>query len=77
MVVIPVVIMLMMKQFIDNRLLLGVLLAAVSTPTGAGVPLLAQALNKNAYPQALKGAALTTTAALLTMPIVAASTEPN
>lgn len=77
MVVIPVVIMLIMKQFIDNRLLLGVLLAAVSTPTGAGVPLLAQALNKNAYPLVLKGAALTTIAALLTMPIVAAITEPN
>ncbi|ACZ77691.1 Auxin Efflux Carrier [Dickeya parazeae Ech586] len=77
MVVIPVVIMLIMKQFVDNRLLLGVLLAAVSTPAGAGVPLLAQALNKNAYPLALKGAALTTIAALLTMPIVAAITELN
>lgn len=77
MVVIPVVIMLIMKQFIENRLLLGVLLAAISTPAGAGVPLLAQALNKNAYPLALKGAALTTIAALLTMPIVAAITQLN
>lgn len=72
MLVLPVVIMLIMKQFIDNRLLLGVLLSAVSTPAGAGVPLLAQALNKQAYPLALKGAALTTLAALLTMPLVAA-----
>ncbi len=74
MLVLPIIIMLIMKQFVDNRLLLGVLLAAVSTPAGAGVPLLAQAFNKTAYPLALKGAALTTIAALVTMPIVAAIT---
>ena len=74
MLVLPIIIMLIMKQFVDNRLSLGVLLAAVSTPAGAGVPLLAQAFNKTAYPLALKGAALTTIAALVTMPIVAAIT---
>jgi predicted permease len=71
MIIIPVVIMLIMEQFIDNHLLLGVLLAAVSTPAGAGVPLLAQALNKKVYPLALKGATFTTLAAVFTMPIVA------
>lgn len=71
MIVIPVVIMLIMEQFIDNSLLLGVLLAAVSTPAGAGVPLLAQALNKKVYPLALKGATFTTLAAVFTMPMVA------
>lgn len=71
MIVIPVAIMLIMKQFIDNRLLLGVLFAAVSTPAGVGVPLLAQALNKKVYPLALKGATFTTLAAVFTMPIVA------
>lgn len=71
MIVIPVIIMLIMKQFIINPLLLGVLLAAVSTPVGAGIPLLAQVINKNAYPLALKGATFTTLAAVITMPIVA------
>ncbi|MFS2225102.1 AEC family transporter [Pantoea sp. B65] len=71
MIIIPVIIMLIMKQFITNHLLLGVLLAAVSTPAGAGAPLLAQALNKKAYPLALKGATFTTLAAVLTMPLVA------
>lgn len=71
MIVIPVIIMLIMKQFTDNHLLLGVLLAAVSTPAGAGVPLLAQALNKKVYPLALKGATFTTLTAVFTMPIVA------
>ena len=71
MIVIPVVIMLIMEQFIDNHLLLGVLLAAVSTPAGAGVPLLAQSLNKKVYPLALKGATFTTLAAVFTMPAVA------
>lgn len=46
MVIIPLVIILIMKLFITNGLLLGVLLAAVATPTGAGTPLLAQMLNK-------------------------------
>lgn len=71
MIVIPVTIVLIMKQFISNPLLLGVLLAAVSTPVGAGIPLLAQAINKSAYPLALKGATFTTLAAVITMPIVA------
>lgn len=74
MLILPILILLFMKQFLADRLLLGVLLAAVSTPAGAGVPLLAQVLNKKSYPLALKGAAMTTLAALVTMPIVAAIT---
>lgn len=74
MVIIPLVIILIMKLFITNGLLLGVLLAAVATPTGAGTPLLAQMLNKKFYPLALKGATLTTLVSLITMPLVAMMT---
>src|SRR3546814_698794 len=71
MLIIPVAIIFIMKQFFSNHLLLGVLFAAVSTPAGAGTPLLAMALNKKVYPIALKGVAFTTPAAVLTMPMVA------
>lgn len=71
MIVLPVVIMFIMKAFISDPLMLGVLLAAVSTPAGAAIPLLAQALNPKRYPLALKGATFTTLAAVFTMPLVA------
>lgn len=74
MVIIPLVIILIMKLFITNGLLLGVLQAAVATPAGAGTPLLAQMLNKKVYPLALKGATLTTLVSLITMPLVAMMT---
>ncbi|TGB73627.1 transporter [Escherichia sp. E4694] len=74
MVIIPLVIILIMKLFINDGLLLGVLLAAVATPAGAGTPLLAQMLNKKVYPLALKGATLTTLVSLITMPLVAMMT---
>ncbi|MBD7971972.1 AEC family transporter [Escherichia whittamii] len=74
MVIIPLVIISIMKLFINDGLLLGVLLAAVATPAGAGTPLLAQMLNKKVYPLALKGATLTTLVSLITMPLVAMMT---
>ena len=38
MVIIPIIILLIMRPFVDNPIFFGVLLAAVATPAGAGTP---------------------------------------
>ena len=70
MVIIPIIILLIMRPFVDNPIFFGVLLAAVATPAGAGTPLLAQLLNPKAYDVSLQGATLTTLVAIVSMPLV-------
>ena len=70
MIVIPVGVVLMLGQFIHNKLLLAVCMAALATPSGNVIPLLAAMYNKEAYPTAVKGIALTTLVSVITMPLV-------
>lgn len=71
MIVIPVVIMLLLEQFVSNIYLLAVCMATVATPAGNVIPLLAGLYNKSAYQTSVKGVALSTLVAVVTMPIVA------
>ncbi|MCI6100300.1 MAG: AEC family transporter [Selenomonas sp.] len=70
MVVLPVAIVLALGQFFDNRILLAVCLAAIATPAGNVLALLASMYNEAAYPTAIKGITLTTIVSVATMPLV-------
>lgn len=70
MIVLPVVIVMILEQFVDNRILLAVCLAAIATPAGNVLALLASIYNKEVYPVSLKGITLTTIVSVVTMPIV-------
>ena len=74
MVVIPIVLTLILGRFVDNTYLLAICMAALATPSGNIIPLLAAVYNKDAYPVSVEGIALTTAAAVVTMPIVAVVT---
>ena len=74
MVVIPIVLTLILGRFVDNIYLLAVCMAALATPSGNIIPLLAAVYNKDVYPVSVEGIALTTAAAVVTMPIVAVVT---
>ena len=49
-------------------------MAALATPSGNVIPLLAAIHNKEAYPVSVQGIAVTTAAAVVTMPLVAMAT---
>lgn len=70
MVIIPVVIVSIIGQFVHNNLLLAVCMAALATPSGNVIALLATLYNKEAYPISVKGIALTTLVSVITMPLV-------
>ena len=46
-------------------------MAALATPSGNVIPLLANLYNKEGYPVSVQGVAVTTAAAVITMPVVA------
>ena len=71
MLVLPIVVTLILKQFVDNTYLLAVSMAALATPSGNVIPLLANLYNKEGYPVSVQGVAVTTAAAVITMPVVA------
>lgn len=70
MVVLPVVIVLVLGQFFENRILLAVCLAAIATPVGNVLALLTSIYNEEAYPTSIKGITLTTIVSIATMPLV-------
>lgn len=69
MIVIPVAIVWVIGQFVHNLWILSVCMAALSTPLGNVLALLAALYNKDAYPTALDGIAMTTIVSVVTMPI--------
>lgn len=71
MLVLPIVGTLALKAFVDNTYLLATCMATLATPSGNVLPLLAALYNKEAYPVSVQGVALTTGAAVVTMPLVA------
>ena len=74
MLVIPIVLTLLLGRFVDNTYLLAVCMAALATPSGNIIPLLGAVYHKEAYPVSVQGIALTTAAAVVTMPLVALAT---
>lgn len=71
MVILPIIVVLLLKQFVDNTYLLAVCMAALATPSGNVIPLLTNLYNKEGYPISVQGVAVTTAAAVVTMPVVA------
>ena len=69
-IVIPVVMLFVLKQFIDNTIVLGVCMVILSTPVASMTAMLAQQYDGN-YPLASKGVAVSTILSVLTMPLVA------
>ncbi len=71
MMLLPIAVTLILKQFVSNVYLLAVCMAALATPSGNVIPLLAALYNKEGYPVSVQGVAVTTAAAVVTMPIAA------
>ena len=69
MIILPAAVVLALGRFVDSPVLLGVCMAAIATPVGNGLALLAAMYNKEAYPVSMKGITLTTLVAPITMPI--------
>lgn len=69
-IVIPVVMLFVLKQFINNAMVLGVCMVILSTPVASMTAMLAQQYDGN-YPLASKGVAVSTILSVLTMPLVA------
>lgn len=61
-------------QFVYDTYLLATCMAALATPSGNVIPLLAAMYNKEAYLVSVQGIAVTTAVAVVTMPIVALAT---
>lgn len=69
MVILPVAITMAIGLFVKNIYILSVCMAALSTPSGNVLALLASLYNKEAYPTALSGIAMTTIVSVITMPV--------
>lgn len=68
-ILIPVIGMLIIKQFVDNEIICGVCMVMLATPVGSMTAMLAQQYDGD-YEMATKGVALTTILSVVTMPLV-------
>ncbi len=66
---IPVIGVLLIRQFVDNEVICGVCMVMLATPVGSMTAMLAQQYDGD-YEMALKGVALTTVLSVITMPVV-------
>ena len=71
MLVMPALVLLVIKHLIDNAYLLAACLAAVATPTGGMVAMLATLYNKDAYLTVTKEISISTLLSVITIPVVA------
>ncbi len=69
-IIIPVAMLIVLKQIIDNTMVLGVCMVILATPVASMTAMLAQQYDGN-YPLASKGVAVSTILSVLTMPFVA------
>jgi len=74
MIVLPVIILLVLKQFIYNEVLLGVCMVMLATPAGNMVAMFASQYDEKNYMLATKGISLTTVLSVITLPIVSVLT---
>lgn len=70
-IIIPVIGVLIVRQFVDNTVICGVCMVMLATPVGSMTAMLAQQYEGD-YEMASKGVALTTVLSVATMPLVAA-----
>ncbi len=70
-VLIPVIGVLLIRQFVDNQVLCGVCMVMLATPVGSMTAMLAQQYDGD-YEMASRGVALTTILSVATMPLVSA-----
>ena len=68
-VIIPIVGMILIKQFVSNEIICGVCMVMLATPVGSMTAMLAQQYDGD-YEMASKGVALTTILSVATMPLV-------
>lgn len=68
-IVIPVLGLMVIRQFVDSEIMLGVCLVMLATPVGSMTAMLAQQYEGD-YEMASKGVALTTILSVITMPLV-------
>ena len=68
-VAIPIIGLLVIRQFVDSEMLLGVCLVMLATPVGSMTAMLAQQYDGD-YEMASKAVALTTILSVATMPLV-------
>ena len=69
-IVIPVIGVLIIRQFVDNEIICGVCMVMLATPVGSMTAMLAQQYDGD-YEMASRGVALTTVLSVATMPLVA------
>lgn len=69
-IILPVLILLVLKGFIEDEMLLGVCLVMLATPIGSMTAMFASQYNEESYPLATKGIALTTALTVITIPLV-------
>lgn len=72
--VIPVLGVLIIRQFVDNDIILGVCMVMLATPVGSMTAMLAQQYDGD-YDMASRGVALTTILSVATMPVVSMITK--
>lgn len=72
--VIPVLGVMLIRQFVDNDIILGVCMVMLATPVGSMTAMLAQQYDGD-YEMASRGVALTTILSVVTMPVVAMITK--
>lgn len=70
-IIIPVIGMMIIKQFVGNEIICGVCMVMLATPVGSMTAMLAQQYDGD-YEMASKGVALTTILSVVTMPLVSA-----
>ena len=73
MLVMPILVLLLMKQITNSTYLLATCLALVASPTGGMVAMLATLYNPKAYLSVTREVSFTTLAAVITIPVVAAA----
>ena len=71
MILFPVLVLLILEQFVDDHRLLGACLVVLATPIGNMVAMLAALYDREVLPLIVRGTSLTTAASVLTVPLVA------
>lgn len=70
MVILPTIILLVLKSFVKDEMLLGVCLVMLATPAGSMTVMFASQYHEKSYTLATKGVAITTALSIITMPLV-------
>ncbi len=70
MIILPLIILFILKEMINNEILLGVSLIMLATPVGSMTAMLASQYAEESYPLATKGVSMTTIMSVVTIPFI-------